>query len=114
MTLKKEFGKKIKSLREKRKLSQLELAELVGVEVLAISQIENGKQFVKAETLESLKNALEISYPEMFDFDGNEPRQNSRLKSIIVHLKDINDRGLEYILENIKVYKKIHNASRLK
>ena len=40
--LKKDFGKRIKALRTARKLSQAELAELVGVEALAISRIENG------------------------------------------------------------------------
>lgn len=58
MSLKKEFGKRVKFLREERKLSQAKLGELIGVEALAVSRIENGENFVRAETLEAIKNAF--------------------------------------------------------
>ena len=107
--LKKDFGKRIKALRTARKLSQAELAELVGVEALAISRIENGDHFVKAETLEALKNAFNISYTELFDFDSKE-QEDGRIKTLIAHCKDMDDKAFECFLLCVKAYKKIHRA----
>jgi transcriptional regulator with XRE-family HTH domain len=111
MQLKKEFGKRIKFLREARELSQAELAELVDLECATVSRIENGENFVKADTLEKLKNAFEVSYEELFKF-GDEACQDKRLKSINIQLKTLDDEALKYFLGNIKAYKRVYQNSK--
>lgn len=56
------FGRRLKSVREKRSLSQTELAEAAGVPALMISHFETGaRPSASARTLVKLANALEIS-----------------------------------------------------
>ena len=60
------FGKNVKYLRENIKISQEKLAEKIDVSKNTISNIENGKRFVSAETLAKLANALNTDVYELF------------------------------------------------
>jgi transcriptional regulator with XRE-family HTH domain len=58
---------KIKELREKRKLSQAELAELSGVSRATIIRLEKTEEVViNTGTLEKLANALNVSIKSLF------------------------------------------------
>lgn len=70
MSLKEQLGKNIKYYRTKRKLTQEQLAEAVGIHDKNISKIENGNNFPSAETLTAIVNALNIDYYELFLFDN--------------------------------------------
>lgn len=69
MNIKKEFGEKIKRIRKKRKLTQEQLAEMIDISPRNLSGIEIGANFVKAETLEKLLKALNITTEELFAND---------------------------------------------
>lgn len=69
MDVKKSFGEKIKRLRKKRNLTQEQLAEMIDISPRNLSKIEVGDCFVKAETLERLLTALNISTEELFAND---------------------------------------------
>lgn len=113
MNLKRNFGKKIKELRENRQFTQAEVAELIGVETLAISRIETGENFAKAETLEALKNAFNVQFKDLFDFQ-NEETANCKQKALIAHLKSLSDEDFDYFVKCIKEYKKIKIKSQKK
>lgn len=66
MDIKKSFGEKVKRLRQKRKLTQEQLAEMIDISPRNLSKIEVGGCFVKAETLEKLLAALDVSTEELF------------------------------------------------
>lgn len=70
MNIKKEFGEKIKRIRKKRKLTQEQLAEMIDITPRNLSGIEVGANFVKAETLEKLLAALNITTEELFANDN--------------------------------------------
>jgi transcriptional regulator with XRE-family HTH domain len=56
------FGQRLRTLRETRKLSQVELGERAGIPALMISHFETGvRPSASAATLVKLANALEIS-----------------------------------------------------
>jgi transcriptional regulator with XRE-family HTH domain len=58
---------KIKEIREKRKLSQAELARLSGVSRPTIIRLENSDDVVvNSKTLEQLANALGVSIKSLF------------------------------------------------
>lgn len=58
---------KIKELREKRKLSQAELAELSGVSRPTIIRLENNDDVVvNSKTLEKIASALNVSIRTLF------------------------------------------------
>ncbi|MBO6180498.1 helix-turn-helix transcriptional regulator [bacterium] len=66
MGIKKELGIKIKRMRINRGLTQEQLAEMVDVSQRTMSGIEIGENFVTAETLDKIINALNTTSEELF------------------------------------------------
>jgi len=69
MDIKKAFGEKVKRLRNKKKLTQEQLAEIIEISPKNLSKIEVGACFVSSETLEKLLNALGVTAEELFAND---------------------------------------------
>ena len=86
MNIKKVFGEKVKRIRKKRNLTQEQLAELIDISPRNLSKIEVGDCFVKAETLEKLSKALDISTEELF---ANEHiKESEELLNLIYNILD--------------------------
>ena len=66
MNIKKELGEKIKRIRKKRGFTQEQLTEMIDISSRNLSNIEIGASFLKAETLEKLLIALNITTEELF------------------------------------------------
>lgn len=66
MGVKEELGKKIKRMRINRGLTQEQLSEAVDISQRTLSGIEIGENFVTAETLDKLINALNTTTKELF------------------------------------------------
>ena len=66
MDLKKQFGGRLRHLREGRRLTQEALADLSGLHPTYISGIERGKRNVSLENIGRLATALGISLSELF------------------------------------------------
>lgn len=60
------LGANLKNLRKSQKLTQSELAELIGLETHNLNRIENGKSFPQAKTLVNIINYFKISPYELF------------------------------------------------
>ncbi len=103
MNLKKELGEKIKRVRKQRGLTQEQLSEMVDISPRNLSNIELGVSFVKAETLERIIDALNISTEELFA--NNHIKTNHELireiDSFINKAKD-DTRTLEKIYKILK------------
>ena len=69
MSVKKELGEKIKILRKKKKLTQEQLSEMIGINPRNLAAIENGENFIKSETLDKLLIALDVTTEEIFAND---------------------------------------------
>ncbi len=69
MTLKQDLGQRIQKLRKDRKITQEQLAELVGIDPKNISRIENGNNYPTAENLTSIAAALQVEIYELFVFN---------------------------------------------
>ena len=54
------FGERVRLARERLKLSQLKLAELVGKDQRTISQVENGHRLLSVADLPKFAEALEV------------------------------------------------------
>ena len=57
----KAIGRRIKAAREKRQLTQEQLAELVDLSTMHVSVIERGVKLPKLETLINIANILDVS-----------------------------------------------------
>ena len=69
MTLKHDLGQRIQKLRKDRKITQEQLAELVGIDPKNISRIEKGNNYPTAENLTSIAKALHVEIYELFVFN---------------------------------------------
>lgn len=102
MNIKKQLGSKIKRLRQKRGLTQEQLAEQIGIATRTLSGIEIGENFVTAETLEKVFDVLNISSTELFAFDHIKPKEEL-INEIVSDLKNLEDRDkIETIYKIIK------------
>ena len=97
------FGKRIQKLRKLKGLTQAEMAELLNVEIVTISRIENGSRFPKKENIENLAKVLDVNIKDLFDFDYYKSKENL-IKNIekMINISDIED--LEYIYRLLTFY----------
>jgi transcriptional regulator with XRE-family HTH domain len=68
LTLRKEFGHRLRTIRLERKLSQERFAEFVGISVDFLSLIEPGRNAPSFETIEHMAKKLRLPVMELFDF----------------------------------------------
>lgn len=102
MSIKKQLGAKIKRLRQKRGLTQEQLAETIDIATRTLCGIENGENFVTAETLEKFLTALNVSISELFAFDHIKP-QEDLVHEIVEDVQSLKDRTkIETIYKIIK------------
>ena len=76
-------GKIIKELREKEHLTQLELANIIGVSDKAVSKWETGKGLPDITLIEPLSKALKVSITELMngEYIINQNKSSNMLKS---------------------------------
>lgn len=67
--IKRQFGEKLKTIRNIRGLTQEVLAEKIGINWRQLARIEAGDSFIKSDTLYKLCTILEISPAILFDFN---------------------------------------------
>lgn len=60
------FGLRIKELREKKKYTQEQLAEIIDIDSRSLSRIETGASFTTIEKLKKLANALDVEIKDLF------------------------------------------------
>lgn len=63
------FGKRVRELRNQKKLSQVELAFKAGIDRTYMTDVENGKRNVSAQNIDKIINALEIEISDFFNSD---------------------------------------------
>jgi len=67
-SLRRQFGIRLKAIRQERRLTQEEFAELVGISVDFLSLIERGRNAPSFEVLERMSHWLKMPVMELFDF----------------------------------------------
>ena len=60
------FGKTVRKLRQKRKLSQEKLAELCGLHTNYIGRIERGQQNISLQNIEKIARGLRVRVKDLF------------------------------------------------
>ena len=70
-TLKQRFGKRLREIREHRRVTQEQFAETLDVSVDFLSLIERGRNSPSFETLDKFAKRLRMSVADLFDFPRN-------------------------------------------
>ena len=101
--IKKLLGLRIKELRKMKKMSQQVLAEKANIDQRSLSHIECGDNF-PSKSLLDLAKALEISLPDLFDFEHLKSKDDL-INSIntILNESDINE--IEYYYRMMNLYR---------
>lgn len=99
----KQLGKRIQELRKIRNLTQSQLAELIDVEVVTVSRIENGSRFPQKENLENIAKALNVEIKDLFDFEHHKTKSELN-KDIQKMLKSANQEDLKYVQRLLTFY----------
>ena len=102
--LKEKLGARIQEIRKSKKITQEKLAEMIGLDIPNISNIERGKRFMSSSTLENIINALQTTPKELFDFEHISSREEL-LNSIQKILDSSSDKDLEYFYRMLNLYK---------
>ncbi len=95
------FGKRIKELRKKKKLTQEQLGELVNIDYKQIGNIETGTYFTTMPTLERIAAALEVEIKELFNFQHNKNKELI-LSETITLLEEAPEETLKIIYRIVK------------
>ena len=82
MDIKREFGNRVKTMRRDLELTQENLAEMADISTQSMSQIENGQNFVSAETMDALCKALKVEPKDLFNFEKNEPKEEALIEIV--------------------------------
>ena len=93
---KQKFAKKLKALRKLRKLTQEQLAELVGVDFRYISLLENAKSFPSCDLIEKLTLALKVEYSDLFTFEDNMTREEIETNCVNL-IKTLNTKSIKIL-----------------
>lgn len=84
----KRVGKRIQEYREKARISQEKLAELVGLSVTSISNIERGANYPTFENFIKIANAIDVS-ADILLCDVVETAQLTKVSELSEKLKNI-------------------------
>ncbi|MGX9355001.1 helix-turn-helix domain-containing protein [Roseobacteraceae bacterium S113] len=99
--MKKEIGIRVKSARNARGLTQIDLADTIDKSFETISNIERGKTAPNFTTLQEIADALRVELKYFFDFaDPAATAHRTRLKSELdATALEVDDRQLALINE---------------
>ena len=103
MSLKKNFGKRLKEIRKKKNMTQFQLAELSGIDEKHLSFIECGGSFPKADLIEKFAEILNVEPPEFFVFSHLKTKQ-VLLDEIFKKLKSLNEEDIRHFYKIIIEY----------
>ena len=67
-TLRKQFGKKLRSIRKSREMTQEQFAEFLDISIDFLSLVERGVNAPSFESIETFSIALGIPVKDLFDF----------------------------------------------
>ncbi len=98
------LGKRIKEIRKLQNLTQEQLAERMEIDQRNLSKIECGNNFITAETLSKVINALSIEPQELFIFDHH--KDESFLKKELLDIINNNKADIKLLY---KLYKALNS-----
>ena len=95
------FGKRLKELSKLNKLTQEQLAELIGLDPKQICRIENGACFTTFETLQKISKIFNIEIYDLFYYEHKQTK-DALVKEMNEIFKNASDDKIELIYKLVK------------
>lgn len=96
-TLKKLFGNRIRALRKSARLTQEQLAELVGLDTQHLCKMENGIHFPKVKNLVAIAEVFQVDISDLFIFEKPNDKKNNLVYTLALTLKKLSEYELEIV-----------------
>src|SRR2546428_13843186 len=103
MDTKELLGRRVRELRQKRKLTQEKLAELAGVDISYLGNIERGTENPSLAILEKLSTALATKPHHILNFEHEMQGEKALRRRIVQVLDKCNESELQMILKFVNV-----------
>lgn len=97
------FGARIRELRKAQRLTQDQLADMLGIEQKHVSLIELGKSYPSLDRLAQLADALHVTLPNLFEFMHMQD-DNERLQEIVDMLRKLGEADQRRIFKIVKAF----------
>ena len=97
------MGNRIRDAREQKGLTQTKLAELVGMSIIAISNIEIGKSSPNLKSITIIAEILDVSIDTLVA-DKNSDIHKEYIQEIVLKLNKMDENGLKHISKYIDLY----------
>ena len=95
------FGKRLKELRKLNKLTQEQLAELIGLDPKQICRIENGACFTTFETLQKICATFNVEIFDLFYYEHKKTK-DALIEDMNKIFKNASDEKIELIYKLVK------------
>lgn len=101
-----QFGKKLKKIRQNRKLSQEELAFQCNMQASHIGQLERGQKSPTLDTLKKISDGLDMPLTELLNFDEDDKQDNINItiNKINAYLNKLTPKQQKQVLAIIKTF----------
>lgn len=93
------IGKKIQTIREKRGMTQEQLADITGINAKYISAVECGQKNVTIKTLDKIAKGLEVELYELFLFSYELQSEKAVRKALDSLMKGADTKTLNLCLD---------------
>lgn len=103
-TTKELLGSRIKELRKAKKLTQEELAELIGVEPQHMSRLEIGKSYPSLDRLEKMAIALDVQLRDFFEYMHLEDTAE-RVDNLLELTKELSEEQQKIVYKLVQILK---------
>ena len=109
-----DIAQKIKAARKRKKLSQGEFAEIIGISATHVSRLETGRFQPSIDVLKKMSDALEVSADYLLSNSEDDPKEirieNEALAEKFRLLNSLDEKDREvilYIIDSILTKKKM-------
>ena len=98
------IGQRIKALREQKSISQIELAEKMGVSKQNLYKYENGIiSNIPSDKIEAAAAALETSPAHLMGWDDTPPTTEDTIVKLIKAQYHLNEQDVKFVMDYIKL-----------
>lgn len=109
------FAKNLKNCRNKKNMTQAQLAEKLNVHVSTIARIETAEHQISAKNIDRIVEILDISYGEFFDYSMAEeinPTKENVLEKLNMLAKTMSSEDIQYFITCMKNYISLQKSKK--